>query len=47
MRLYDVYDRLRKLNIELNLDVHITPIACTEFAFICSVNGLVVGKRLS
>lgn len=45
--LYDVYDRLRKLNIELNLDVHIIPIACAEFAFICLVSGLVLGKRLS
>lgn len=27
-RLYDVYDRLRKLNIELNLDVHYTYCLC-------------------
>ena len=40
-RLYDVYDRLRKLNIELNRDVHIIPIACAEFAFICSVQNLI------
>lgn len=40
-RLYAVYDRLRKLNIELDRDVHIIPIACAEFAFICSVQNLV------